>query len=124
MANMIYGHTPPFNHVDQDNISLNEANMEAKRQFKDVLKMTTSQEDFKAKCAAVHDAVNRPSHYSFGTIECIEYIKDVLTKEEFIGYLRGNMIKYQHRLRSKVNPAEDAAKMKWYNDRLIKELSE
>ncbi|CAG0906705.1 unnamed protein product, partial [Darwinula stevensoni] len=44
------------------------------------------------------DAVSKPSHYNHGDgIECIDYIRQVLGKEGFIAYCRGNQIKYQHR---------------------------
>jgi len=36
----------------------------------------------------VTDMVNSPPHYGTGVIECIDYIEDFLTKEEYIGYLR------------------------------------
>ena len=39
------------------------------------------------------DNVNNPAHYGRGNIECIEYIKDFLTDEEYTGYLRGNIAK-------------------------------
>jgi len=45
----------------------------------------------------VTDMVNSPPHYGTGVIECIDYIEDFLTKEEYIGYLRGNIAKYLHR---------------------------
>ena len=59
------------------------------------------------------DNVNNPSHYGQGKIECIEYIRDVLTPEEYIGYLRGNVAKYLHRWRYK-NGLEDLRKAQWY----------
>lgn len=59
------------------------------------------------------DNVNNPSHYGQGNIEAIEYIKDFMTEEEFIGYLRGNIAKYLHRWRYK-NGLEDLEKAKWY----------
>lgn len=40
------------------------------------------------------DKVNHPSHYTTGEIETIDYIRDKLTKEEFIGYCKGNILKY------------------------------
>jgi len=43
-----------------------------------------------------YDPVNRPSHYGQGKIEAIDYIQDFLTREEFVGYLRGNIAKYMH----------------------------
>ena len=65
------------------------------------------------------DMVNHPPHYGTGNIECIDYIEDFLTKEEYIGYLRGNIAKYLHRWRYK-NGIEDLKKAEWYGARLIK----
>lgn len=67
------------------------------------------------------DNVNSPSHYGQGKIECIDYINDFLTKEEYIGYLRGNIAKYLHRWRYK-NGIEDLKKANWYLDRLMWEI--
>lgn len=64
------------------------------------------------------DMVNSPSHYGQGTIECIDYISDFLTRNEYIGYLRGNIAKYLHRYRYK-NGLEDLKKAQWYLNRLI-----
>tara|TARA_R110000772_G_C13237543_1_gene433370 strand:+ start:181 stop:447 length:267 start_codon:yes stop_codon:yes gene_type:complete len=64
------------------------------------------------------DNVNHPPHYGNGKIECIDYIQDFLTTEEFIGYLRGNIAKYLHRWRYK-NGVEDLQKSQWYTKRLI-----
>lgn len=64
----------------------------------------------------MNDKVNNPSHYT-GGIECIDYMESVLSKEEFIGYLRGNIIKYQHRWRDK-NGLEDLRKQQWYLSKL------
>jgi len=68
------------------------------------------------------DKVNNPSHYGQGSIECIDYIKDFLTQEEYIGYLRGNIAKYLHRWRHK-NGVEDLKKANWYLQALIQEMS-
>jgi hypothetical protein len=68
------------------------------------------------------DYVNSPSHYGQGSIECIEYIEDFLTQEEFIGYLRGNIAKYLHRWRYK-NGLEDLKKAQWYQNKLIEVVS-
>jgi len=66
------------------------------------------------------DNVNKPAHYGQGSIECIEYIKDVLTDEELIGYYRGNVAKYLHRWRYK-NGVEDLKKARWYLEALIQQ---
>lgn len=67
------------------------------------------------------DAVNHPSHYNAGGIECIEAIKASMTHEEFCGFLKGNVFKYLWRYKQKRKPVEDLKKAKWYQDRLIKE---
>jgi len=64
------------------------------------------------------DNVNKPTHYGRGDIECIDYIKDILTDEELIGYYRGNVTKYLHRWRYK-NGLEDLKKARWYLEALI-----
>jgi hypothetical protein len=65
------------------------------------------------------DKVNSPPHYGQNTIECIEYIEDFLTHEEYVGYLRGNIAKYLHRWRHK-NGREDLLKAQWYLAELIR----
>jgi hypothetical protein len=65
------------------------------------------------------DMVNSPTHYAGqGKIECIEYIEDHLSQEEYIGYLRGNIAKYNHRWRYK-GGLQDLKKAQWYHNRLI-----
>jgi len=67
------------------------------------------------------DVVNKPAHYNNGSIECIDYIEQQLTEEEFRGYLLGNIIKYTHRHKYK-NGVEDLKKANWYLDKLTKNL--
>ena len=70
------------------------------------------------------EAVNSPKHYAGqGKIECIKYIEDFLTTEEYIGYLRGNIAKYLHRFRYK-NGVEDLKKAEWYLARLTTFMEE
>ena len=45
----------------------------------------------------------------------------MLTKEEFIGYLRGNSHKYRWRFTYK-NGIEDLKKAEWYEKKLLKVL--
>ena len=63
------------------------------------------------------DQVNSPAHYASSTIECIDYIESFLSREEYIGYLRGNIAKYMHRYRYK-NGIEDLEKANWYLGKL------
>lgn len=69
------------------------------------------------------DAVAKPLHYNHsGGVECIDYIKQVLGKEGFVAYCRGNVMKYNHRAFYKGNPTEDMKKaeayLKWANEAL------
>jgi len=71
------------------------------------------------------DPVNSPPHYTIGNgVECIEYIKQVLTPEEFKGYCHGNLIKYQHRHEYKGKPVEDMEKAQYYLNKLVETLKE
>ena len=70
----------------------------------------------------INDPVNHPSHYTTGTIECIEAIKASMTSEEFKGFLKGNVMKYVFRYRLKGKPLQDLQKAQWYMDRLIEEV--
>ena len=70
---------------------------------------------------ATVDVVNHPSHYTSGKIEVIEIIEDQMTDEEYRGYVKGKVIKYITRERSK-NGLEDLKKAAWYLNRLIKRL--
>jgi hypothetical protein len=62
--------------------------------------------------------VDRPTHYTVGEIECIEYLRDNMPDTAFAGYLEGNVKKYLHRWRYKNNRVEDLAKAGWYLDYL------
>jgi hypothetical protein len=64
------------------------------------------------------DKVNSPSHYTTGTIESLVYIESMLTEEEYIGFLRGNISKYLHRYKYK-NGVEDLRKAQFYLNKLI-----
>jgi len=70
------------------------------------------------------DMVEHPSHYNNGKVECIEAIEAMLTPDEFVGYLRGNSLKYRWRFRYKKKPIEDLRKARWYEERLLKFLME
>lgn len=65
----------------------------------------------------MNDKVNHPKHYTQGDVECIEAIEAALTPDEFIGYLRGSIMKYIWRCRDK-NGHEDVEKCGFYRDLL------
>lgn len=64
------------------------------------------------------DMVNHPSHYNQGGIETLDIIKELLTSDEYRGYLRGNIIKYRERAPYKGNAEQDYAKAKFYWEEL------
>ena len=63
------------------------------------------------------DMVNKPPHYNQGSVECIDAMESMLSREEFIGYLRGHSFKYRWRWRGK-NGHQDLDKAKWYEHKL------
>ena len=63
------------------------------------------------------DNVNHPAHYKHGEIETLDIIRMSLTPEEFQGFLKGNVLKYQIRAPHKhETPDEDYKKAKFYYD--------
>jgi hypothetical protein len=67
----------------------------------------------------MEDMVNSPSHYTLGSVECIDAIEASLTNEAFCGYLKGNVLKYLWRYETKFNSLQDLQKAEWYLKRLI-----
>lgn len=64
------------------------------------------------------EQVNHPGHYGGDTTyETIKVLEAWLTPEEYIGFLKGNSIKYQSRHRQK-GGAQDLEKSLWYQQRL------
>ena len=71
-----------------------------------------------------HDAVNHPSHYTAGGLECIEALKAATTRLTGIeAVCTANAIKYLWRWKDK-NGAEDIRKAIWYCERLLKEIGD
>ena len=62
--------------------------------------------------------IYHPDHYTQGGIECIKAIEAALTPEEYVGYCKGNIIKYIWRENLK-NGIEDIKKARQYIDYLI-----
>lgn len=60
-----------------------------------------------------------PNHYKSGKIEVIDVIEDQLTEEEYLGFIKGLVMKYVMRSNMK-NGLEDLEKAKWYLERLSK----
>jgi hypothetical protein len=68
------------------------------------------------------ETVNSPYHYSQGEIECIDAIKAALSKEEFKGFLKGNILKYLWR-EDKKGGVIDLQKAQYYLNYLVDLLS-
>ena len=66
----------------------------------------------------VSDMVNHPKHYQIDVkgkhIEVTELIETVLTREEDVGYLKGNILKYHIRAHAK-GGVEDIKKANFYS---------
>jgi hypothetical protein len=86
------------------------------------MKVVPHSKSAKANTQIEPDPVNNPSHYTNGEIECIDAIKASMSHEAFMGFLKGNVLKYLWRYEKKVNPEEDIKKAGWYRERLEKEL--
>ena len=73
------------------------------------------------------DKIN-PDHYKNKSIETIEAIKSQMTEAEFIGYLKGNIMKYIARMGIKIptleGAREDVSKAHWYIEYLLKTLTD
>lgn len=70
------------------------------------------------------EEVEHPSHYTAGSIECIDAIKSALSNNEYIGYLKGQVMKYVWRMGLKGSVIVDAKKAEWYMDRLNEEIEQ
>lgn len=75
-------------------------------------------------------AVEHPSHYTSGGIECIDAMKAMLAGYEqakiatkfYWHFLSGQVLKYLWRWPLKERPLQDLKKARWYLDRLIADV--
>lgn len=71
----------------------------------------------------VEDAIN-PAHYKVeGLPEAIDIINHLMHREQYEGFLWGNILKYAYRFGRKGDKAETVGKIAWYATQL-KELEE
>jgi len=68
------------------------------------------------------DMVEHPPHYTTGFVECIDAIQASMTQEAFLGYCKGNVLKYVWRAGLKGAAAQDLEKAEWYLNRMLNEL--
>lgn len=64
-----------------------------------------------------NDLVNSPNHYTQGEYEVIDILEDKLTSDEYMGFLKGNVTKYNFRELYK-NQDEDIAKAEFYQKKM------
>ena len=66
------------------------------------------------------DPVNHPSHYMLAPeLEAIDVIRASLTPTEYMGYLKGSILKYRLRAGRKGEAEQDIAKSDWYRERAV-----
>ena len=70
------------------------------------------------------DDLNKPKHYTQGSIECIDAIDAMLEESgsSRADFYRTQIIKYIWRMPYKGSPRKDAKKARYYVDRLICEI--
>lgn len=64
-------------------------------------------------CTESNNNVTHPNHYCKGGVECIDAIKASMTTEAFMGYCKGNVLKYVWRFENK-GGVEDLHKAMMY----------
>lgn len=71
----------------------------------------------------IKEQVNNPAHYGGDTqYECIKVLEAWLPKEQLIGFLRGNAIKYLCRSGKKDEELQEWRKAAWYINRGIETM--
>lgn len=76
--------------------------------------------DFKEEqCEDTEDLSNAENHYDlWNGIEAIDIMKNCLSLDEYRGFLKGNILKYQLRLGKKDNVEKEMIKIKYYREEL------
>lgn len=75
--------------------------------------------------STISEQVNHPQHYGGDTVyETIKVLESKLTPEEYIGFLKGNAIKYLTRAGKKASALEDVLKAQWYINELVRVLKQ
>lgn len=72
---------------------------------------------FKEIRPEVDDMVNEPKHYDFFDTTVLDVIEKTLTHDEFMGFLKGNSLKYRLRCGKKDNMNQEIGKAEYYENR-------
>lgn len=63
--------------------------------------------------------ISSPDYYQVTTEQPIQIMREIMSQDEFIGFLWGNIIKYSMRMKRKDNPVSEAKKIKQYATWLV-----
>ena len=93
-------------------------------------RMATLEKMLGEPASSEKSAVDHPSHYTSGGIECIDAMKAMLAGYEqamiatkfYWHFLSGQVLKYLWRWPLKERPLQDLKKARWYLDRLIDDV--
>lgn len=71
------------------------------------------------------DPVDSPAHYTSGRYEAIDVIEDAISRapDPVVGNCQGQVLRYLLRMWDKDSPALNAAKARWYLNRLLDHLA-
>ena len=61
----------------------------------------------------MNENVEHPAHYIHDGVECIDCMRAALSDAEWLGYVKGNVMKYIWRANDK-GGLEDLQKARWY----------
>lgn len=106
--------------------------LEARREEmrEELEKMANDRDALRELMRQKNNAVEHPSHYTSGGIECIDAMKAMLSGYEqakiatkfYWHFLSGQVLKYLWRWPLKERPLQDLKKASWYLDRLITDV--
>lgn len=93
-------------------------------------RIVTLEKMLEADSPSENTAVEHPSHYTSGGIECIDAMKAMLAGYEqakiatkfYWHFLSGQILKYLWRWPLKERPLQDLKKARWYLDKLISDV--
>ena len=81
-----------------------------------------SNEEIKSLIEEDKKVTEHPLRYGGDTpYECIKVLKAWLSREEYLGWLKGTMIKYLCRIGKKDDELQELNKVKFYLDKMIEE---
>lgn len=68
---------------------------------------------------SLEEDIASPDYYQVSTEQPIQIMREIMSNDEFIGFLWGNIIKYSMRMKRKDNPVSEAKKIKQYATWLV-----